>query len=426
MKILRRTLSLVGALVALTLVAGVPETHGQVQISVDKQAPQPAGQPITFTASYLPNTQYRWWLHDGQNWQPLSNWSSKNTYTWTPKTPNQSYNVAVWTKQASNPADQPEQTRQISFPVVAAAQGSAPATASTGGAGSLTITTDESWPQPMNTSITARVPASPNTVYRWWIFDGQTWQLARDWSSSNTFTWQPSVENPAYQLGVWAKPASTPGDTAQQTGSLHFPIMAAAEQNRQWQRIHGQVQSVQGSQLTFRTDDGRTLNVDMSQVQQPVQQALTQNEAATLIGFAGSQSNAFTARYIQQDSSDPSRGGRIVGQTQGQATSRAATASPAPVPPAGQQARKQSDQQGWQRIHGTVQSVKGETLTLRTDDNKTLTVDVKQVTDNVVRALKPGEGVTVIGHYRGDSTHVTAQYIQQDSSAGAASPKTRK
>jgi hypothetical protein len=421
MKTLRRTSSLVIVLLTLALVGAfgaIRDGHAQqpVQISVDKQAPQPAGQPVTFTASYFPNTQYRWWLHDGQNWQPLTNWSSRNTYTWTPTMPNQSYNVAVWTKQATNPADQPEQTRQISFPVVAAAQGSAPAAAAPGAAGSLTITTDKRSPQPTGTSITARVPSSPNTLYRWWIFDGQSWHLARDWSPSSTFTWAPSVENPAYQLGVWAKPANTPGDTAQQIGSLHFPVVAAAEQDRQWQRIHGRVQSVQGSQLTFRADDGRTLNVDMSQVQQPVQQALTQNEGATLIGFAGAQPNMFTARYIQQDSSDPTRGGRIVGKTEGQPV----------APPAARQAPGKTDEQGWQRIHGTVQSVKGETLTLRTDDNKTLTVDVKQVSDNVVRALAPGEGVTVIGHYRGDSNHVTAQYIQQDSSAGAASPKTRK
>lgn len=68
-----------------------------------------------------------------------------------------------------------------------------------------------------------------------------------------------------------------------------------------WQRIHGQVQAVQGNQMTFKADDGRVLNVDMSQVSQSVQKALTPNEAVTLAGFPGNEPNRFTARYIVQD-----------------------------------------------------------------------------------------------------------------------------
>lgn len=66
-----------------------------------------------------------------------------------------------------------------------------------------------------------------------------------------------------------------------------------------WQRIHGQVQSVRGSNLTFRADDGRTLTVDMSEVSPNVQKALTPNEGATIVGFAGPDANRFRARYIQ-------------------------------------------------------------------------------------------------------------------------------
>jgi hypothetical protein len=171
-----------------------------------------------------------------------------------------------------------------------------------------------------------------------------------------------------------------------------------------WQRVHGQVVSTSGSTLQFRTDDGRTLSVDMSQVGAGIQQALKPNEGATLIGFAGAQPNQFTARYIQQDSSNPARGGTVVGQT--------------PPAPAGEQA--------WQRIHGTVASVSGTTLSLRTDDNRTITVDTKAVAAPVRQALKPGEAVTVIGFQRDDRNQVEARYIQRDSSAGAASPQTTK
>jgi hypothetical protein len=68
-----------------------------------------------------------------------------------------------------------------------------------------------------------------------------------------------------------------------------------------WQRVHGHVQAVQGTQLTFKADDGRVMNVDMSQVSQSVQRALTPNEGATIVGFPGDQPTRFTARYIVQD-----------------------------------------------------------------------------------------------------------------------------
>jgi hypothetical protein len=68
-----------------------------------------------------------------------------------------------------------------------------------------------------------------------------------------------------------------------------------------WQKIHGHVQAVQGTQLTFKADDGRVINVDMSQVSSSVQRALTQNEGATIVGFPGTEPTRFTARYIVQD-----------------------------------------------------------------------------------------------------------------------------
>jgi hypothetical protein len=179
-----------------------------------------------------------------------------------------------------------------------------------------------------------------------------------------------------------------------------------------WQHVHGTVTKAEGSTLTFRADDGRTLTVDMSQVNASVQKGLTPGEGATVVGFPGAQGNQFTARYIQQDSSDPARGGRVVGQT----TPAPATAA-APKTPV--------DEKAWQRIHGTVQSVSGNRLTLKTDDGRTLNVDMASVNDAVRKALTPGEGVTVVGHLRGDQNTVAAQFIQQDSGAGAASPKTK-
>lgn len=161
----------------------------------------------------------------------------------------------------------------------------------------------------------------------------------------------------------------------------------------EWQRVHGKVQSVSGSTVTVKADDGRTLTVDASQVDAGIRGALTKDEGVTLIGFKGADANKFTARYIQQDSSDPSRGGKVAGQT-------------AP------------DGKGWQRIHAKVQSVSGTTVTAKTDDGRTLTVDATRVSEEIRKALTTGEGVTLVGFAGAQPTRFTAHYIEQDPSAG--------
>jgi hypothetical protein len=76
---------------------------------------------------------------------------------------------------------------------------------------------------------------------------------------------------------------------------------AWAQPAGKWEIVHGTVQAVQGSQMTFKADDGRVLTVDMSQVSQTVQRAMQPNLAAKLAGFPGDQPNKFTARFIEQD-----------------------------------------------------------------------------------------------------------------------------
>src|SRR6266566_9379547 len=169
-----------------------------------------------------------------------------------------------------------------------------------------------------------------------------------------------------------------------------------------WQRIHGQVQSVSGNTVTVKADDGRVLTVDAARVSTDIRSALQPNAGVTLIGQAGGSANQFTARYIQQDSSDPSRGGTVVGQTP---ANQSPSAAPAPV-----------DEQSWQRIHGTVGSASGSTLSLKADDGRNLNVDMKDVDQAIRQSLSTGEKVTVIGFYRGDQNTVAARYVQKDSS----------
>ena len=78
---------------------------------------------------------------------------------------------------------------------------------------------------------------------------------------------------------------------------------SATVDDKAWQRIHGTVSSVSGAQLMFKADDGRDLTVDMKDVNESVQKALTPGERATVIGFYRGNDKNVQAKFIQQDSS---------------------------------------------------------------------------------------------------------------------------
>jgi outer membrane lipoprotein SlyB/cold shock CspA family protein len=168
---------------------------------------------------------------------------------------------------------------------------------------------------------------------------------------------------------------------------------AAPAGGGKWDRIHGQVQSVSGSSLIFKADDGRQLTVDASKVSDSIRNSLQPGTGATVAGHEWTGPNQLRAEFIQKD-------------TGGAAAPSASPTTSGPV-----------DEKSWQRIHGQVQSVSGTQLTLKADDGRTLNVDMKDVNAAVQKALAPGAAVTVVGFLRGDQNNVTARYIQQDSSA---------
>ncbi len=230
-----------------------------------------------------------------------------------------------------------------------------------------------------------------------WVYD----------QTDNLWVQHPSVgKNPLYLAGT----APVQGQTAAASG---------------WQRIHGTVQSIQGPTLTMRADDGRTLTVDMAQVSPNVQRAITVGEGVEVIGHYAPPTNQqhVAARWIQQDSSNPARGGRVVGSSQAPAPAAPAPAA-SPSASAATQPGGKVDEKAWQRIHGKVESVSGSTLRLKADDGRNISVDMAKVNPSVRQALTQGESVTVIGQYDKDRNHVDAQFVQQERAGGSASPKT--
>jgi len=192
-------------------------------LTSDLTAPQPPQSTITFVAAasggFSPY-QYKWWIFDGTKWSVAMNWTSQNTFRWTPTVANPSYRIGVWVRSANNPDDiydRTESTGAVPFEI--------------GLTTTLqSLTANKTSPQVVGTAIVFTATATGGTAplqYKWWVFDGTTWSVVRDWSPLNTFTWTPSSANPNYQVGVWIRSDGVTADVydrRQSTGSIAFPV----------------------------------------------------------------------------------------------------------------------------------------------------------------------------------------------------------
>jgi hypothetical protein len=97
------------------------------------------------------------------------------------------------------------------------------------------LTADHSSPQPPGTTFIVAAAATGGTEpyqYKWWLFDGATWTLAQDWSTSNAYAWTPTVAHPTYGIGVWVRSATNRGDSydrAESSGAIGFAIESSPD-----------------------------------------------------------------------------------------------------------------------------------------------------------------------------------------------------
>jgi hypothetical protein len=145
-----------------------------------------------------------------------------------------------------------------------------------------------------------------------------------------------------------------------------------------WDRLGGTVERVSGSHVTVRTDDNRTVDVDISQARVRTGDSLQRGDRVTVFGTAEG-GNRFTARGISDERT------------------------------------RQAAQSQFQRIHGQVQSKSGSTLQLKADDGRLVSVDMSRVGTNTRSVLDPGEGATILGFASANPNQFRAEYIQQDS-----------
>jgi ABC-type amino acid transport substrate-binding protein len=80
----------------------------------------------------------------------------------------------------------------------------------------LTGLTADLGPQMPGATASFAASASGGTgpyQFKWWLWDGATWTVLQEWSTSSILAWIPSTSNLNYAVGVWVR---SNGNTADQ------------------------------------------------------------------------------------------------------------------------------------------------------------------------------------------------------------------
>ncbi|AYE33880.1 triple tyrosine motif-containing protein [Clostridium septicum] len=169
------------------------------ELNVNKSAPQVKGSSITFTAKSSGGSTalYQFWIFDGNGWKMVRDYNKSNTFTWNPSKSG-NYKVTVYAKDInSNKAL--DSSKAMNYNIVDSIAKVDPVVVNS-------ITSDKSAPQAKGTPIkfTAKASGGSTVLYQFWIFDGSSWKMVRDYDKSNTFTWNSS-KNGNYRVSVYAK-----------------------------------------------------------------------------------------------------------------------------------------------------------------------------------------------------------------------------
>jgi Multicopper oxidase len=167
-------------------------------------SPQPAGTPITITATMTGNPgsqaptsgayEYRFWVNSGSGFNIVQNYSAANTCVWTPAA-NGAYDILVDIRSIGSTAVRDALTKIFSYQIQAAA------------ATGVTVTPNLASPQAPGTPITFTAAAqggSGSYEYRFWINSGSGFNIVQDFSATNALVWTPAATG-AYDILVDAR-----------------------------------------------------------------------------------------------------------------------------------------------------------------------------------------------------------------------------
>ncbi|UFT99652.1 hypothetical protein KO561_01355 [Radiobacillus kanasensis] len=152
------------------------------QIETDRQSPQLVNASITLTAQAigLGNKLYAFYVFDGTDWKQLREYNLSNSFIWTPTKPG-TYKFSVHVKQEGS-VNAYDDYMTLDYKIT-----TAPVQVQS-------IDVDKGSPQPAGVPITLTTNATGGTekLYKVNVYDGKTWRVLQNYSTSNTLKWIPS------------------------------------------------------------------------------------------------------------------------------------------------------------------------------------------------------------------------------------------
>jgi hypothetical protein len=167
--------------------------------------PLQAGTAHTWTAvasGGLAPLQYQFWRRDPDGWKMVRGWNTSPSYTWTPTLADAGpHDLQVWVRNAGS-IERYDAWRGASFVIA----GPPPIVAST-------LTTASPSPLQAGSAHTWTAVASGGVAplqYQFWRRDPDGWKMVRDWNTSPSYTWTPTLTDAGpHDLQVWVRSAGS-------------------------------------------------------------------------------------------------------------------------------------------------------------------------------------------------------------------------